>query len=138
MCRPRVGESHPLFSICRALWRPTALSKIKKAVGPQRNLGLGRLFKVLFYITDMSVIALQLFGRQQRPPSLWSRFALFRTALVLFVAMILPFLCPMPIDIWLQWLSCTRFFDRHFVLFLPYSLRCSRHLWFLAISWYII
>jgi hypothetical protein len=87
MCRPRVGEANPLFSLCRALWRPTALLKITKAVALQRNLGPGRLLKVLSSITDMSVIALQLFDR----PSLWSRLALFRAALVLFVAMILPF-----------------------------------------------
>ena len=24
MCRPRVGEANPLFSVCIALWRPTA------------------------------------------------------------------------------------------------------------------
>jgi hypothetical protein len=40
MCRPRVGEANPLFSLCRALWRPTALAKRKKVVGRQRNLGL--------------------------------------------------------------------------------------------------
>ena len=27
MCRPRVGETNLLFSLCRALWRSTALAK---------------------------------------------------------------------------------------------------------------
>ena len=39
MCWPRVGEANPLFSVCIALWRPTALAKIYNAVGRQRNLG---------------------------------------------------------------------------------------------------
>ena len=40
MCWPRVGEANPLFSVCIALWRPTALAKIYNAVGRQRNLEL--------------------------------------------------------------------------------------------------
>ena len=40
ICRPRVGEANPLVSVCRALWRPTALAKKNNAVGRQRNLGL--------------------------------------------------------------------------------------------------
>jgi hypothetical protein len=37
MCRPRVGEANPLFSLCRALWRPTAPASRKKAVGRQKE-----------------------------------------------------------------------------------------------------
>jgi hypothetical protein len=40
MCRPRVGEANPLFSVCRALWRPTVTASKKKVVRRQRNLGL--------------------------------------------------------------------------------------------------
>jgi hypothetical protein len=40
MCWPRVGEANPLFPVCIALWRPTALAKIYNVVGKQRNLGL--------------------------------------------------------------------------------------------------
>jgi hypothetical protein len=40
MCWHRVGEANPLFSVCIALWRPTALAKIYNVVGRQRNLGL--------------------------------------------------------------------------------------------------
>ena len=40
MCPLRVGEEHPLFSLYRALWRPTAPASWKNAVGRQRNLGL--------------------------------------------------------------------------------------------------
>jgi hypothetical protein len=90
-------------------------------------------------LRHLPVIALQLFDRAQRLPSLWSRLVLFRAALALFVTIPLPFLCPMPIyTIWLWRLSCTRFFNCHFVLFLPCLLRCLHHLWFLTISWYIL
>ena len=47
MCRPRVGEANPLFSVCIALWRPTALAKIYNAVGRQRNLGLYDKWQVM-------------------------------------------------------------------------------------------
>jgi hypothetical protein len=45
-------------------------------------------------LMHLPVIALQLFDRAQRLPSLWSRLALFRAALALFVTIPLPFLCP--------------------------------------------
>jgi hypothetical protein len=31
MCRPRDGEANLLFSVCRALWRPTATASRKKS-----------------------------------------------------------------------------------------------------------
>ena len=61
MCRPRVGEANQLFSVCIALWRPTALAKIYNAVGRQRNLGLAlsRKFWTLFKIkTDQVLVNL--------------------------------------------------------------------------------
>jgi hypothetical protein len=50
MCRPRVGEANPLFSVCRALWRPTATASRKKPVGRQRNLVLVACMKFFFWI----------------------------------------------------------------------------------------
>jgi hypothetical protein len=55
------GWRNQLFSVCIALWRPTALAKIYNAVGRQRNLGLAlsRKFWTLFKIkTDQVLVNL--------------------------------------------------------------------------------
>ena len=50
MCWPRVGEANPLFSLCIALWRPTALAIIYNVVRRQRNLGLVSIMKIKYTV----------------------------------------------------------------------------------------
>ena len=43
MCRPRVGEANPLFSVCRALGHPTATASRKK---PSDGRGISNYQKI--------------------------------------------------------------------------------------------
>ena len=62
MCRPRVGEANPLFSLCRALWRPTALAKKKSCRTAEESRTTVKLACMIINQTDVIKILLKIYS----------------------------------------------------------------------------
>jgi hypothetical protein len=73
MCWPRVGEANPLFPVCIALWRSTALAKIYNVVGRQRNLGLHLCMLWIYRMTSLVSCCARIVNQNKWPTLLHDR-----------------------------------------------------------------